>query len=285
VTISQFVQAVRRSWVALVALTILSPLIAVTVAFLQTPTYVANAELFVSVSSPLTTNGTDLAQGGTFAQNEVKSFSDVITSPMVLEPVSAHLRLGMSTQALASKVSVSVPLDTVLIELNVRDTSPTRARDIANEIARQSTVVMQALMTPRGRNVSPVTVTVTRFATTPLTPATPRKMLYLGLLAGLVLGCCVAVGRESVDRRVGGRQPADEIANAPIVGVIGEASDMVKESLVTHDRPPASQPPANQPPQPQPQPLTSQDWEPLQGRILAQQTGASARTSGDGKSR
>jgi polysaccharide biosynthesis transport protein len=237
VTIAQFVQAIRRSWVAVVVLTILSALVAVALTFLQTPTYVANAELFVAVSSPLTTDGTDLNQGGTFAQNEVTSFSHVVTSPMVLEPVLAHLKLGMSTQALASKVGVSVPLNTVLIELNVRDTSPTRARDIANAVAQQSTAVLEGLVTPRGQKVSPVRVTVTRLAATPLTPAAPRKNLYLalGLLVGLVLGCCVAVARESVDRRVGGRQSAEEIANAPIVGVIGEASDMVKEPLVTHD--------------------------------------------------
>ena len=124
-----------------------------------------------------------------FVQSEVKSFSEVITSPEVLEPVLAHLKLRTSPQALASKVGVTVPLDTVLIDLSVKDTSPTRARDIANEIARQSTVVMQALVTPPGQNVSPVRVTVTQWATTPLTPATPRKKLNLalGLLAGLVL--------------------------------------------------------------------------------------------------
>ena len=45
---------------------------------------------------------------------------------------------------------MTVPLDTVLIDLEVKDTSPTRARDIANEIARQSRVVMQALVSPPG---------------------------------------------------------------------------------------------------------------------------------------
>ena len=81
-------------------------------------------------------------------------------------------------------------------------------------------------------------MTVTRWATTPLAPAAPRKKLNLalGLLAGLACGCVVAVARESMDRTVGGQHPADEIANAPILGAIGEASDMAKEPLVTHDR-------------------------------------------------
>lgn len=235
-TIAQFVQAVRRSWVAIVALTILGALVAVIVTLLQAPAYVANAELFVSVSDHVT-NGTDLSQGGTFAQTEVQSFRDVVTSPMVLEPVLARLKLGTSIQALAGNVGVTVPLNTVLMDLSVKDTSATRARDIANEIAQQSTVVMQALVTPRGQNASPVRVTVIQWATTPLTPVSPRKHLNLalGLLAGLALGCCVAVARESVDRRVGGQQPADEIASAPVLGVIGASSDVDKEPLVTHD--------------------------------------------------
>ena len=183
-TIAQFGQAFRRSWVAVVALTILGVLVGATATFLQTPTYAANAQLFVSASAASKT-GTDLNQAGTFVQSEVKSFSEVITSPEVLEPVSARLNLRTSPQ-----VSVTVPLDTVLINLEVKDTSPTRARDIANEIARQSTVVMQALVSPPGGNVSPVRVTVTRWATTPLAPAAPRKKLNLalGLLAGLVCG-------------------------------------------------------------------------------------------------
>jgi capsular exopolysaccharide synthesis family protein len=236
VTIAQFGQAVRRSWVAVVALTILGVLVGAAVTFLQTPTYVANAQLFVSASATSQT-GTDLNQAGTFVQSEVKSFSEVITSPEVLEPVSARLNLSTSPQALARKVGVTVPLDTVLIDLEVTDTSPTRARDIANEIARQSTVVMQALVSPPGENVSPVRVTVTQWATTPLAPVAPRKKLNLalGLLAGLVCGCVVAVARESVDRKVGAQHPADEIANAPILGAIGEASDMAKRPLVTHD--------------------------------------------------
>jgi polysaccharide biosynthesis transport protein len=236
VTIALFVQVVRRSWVAIVALTILGTLVAVAVTLVQTPTYVANAELFVSVSDKVT-NGTDLSQGGTFVQSEVQSFRDVVTSPLVLGPVVARLNLRMSTQALANNVSVTVPLNTVLMDVSVKDTSPTRARDIANEIARESSTVIPALLTPRGQTVSPVAVTVTQLATTPLTPATPRTKLYLalGLLMGLVLGCCVAVARESLDRRVDGQHPADGIANAPVLGVIGEASDMVKMPLVTHD--------------------------------------------------
>ena len=49
--------------------------------------------------------------------------------------------------------------------------------------------------------------------------------------------------------------------------------------------PPASQHPTNKPPQPQPQPLTSQEWKPMQGRTSAQQIQARARTSGDGQHR
>ena len=235
-TIAQFVQAARRSWAAVIALTILGALVGVTITFLQTPTYVANAQLFVAVSAA-TRNTVDLNNGGMFIQGQVKSYSEVIDSPEVLEPVLAHLNLTMSPQALASKVGVTVPLDTVLMELSVKDTSPTRARDIANEIARQSSVMIQALATPPGLKVSGVRVSVTRWATTPLTPVTPRKKLnlVLGLLAGLVLGCCVAVARESMNRTVGGQHPADEIANAPILGAIAETPNMVKEPLVTHD--------------------------------------------------
>ena len=85
--------AVRRSWVAVVALTILGALVGATVTFLQAPTYAASAQLFVSASPAAKTGtnlnqaGTDLNQAGMFVQNEVKSFSELITSPEVLEPV------------------------------------------------------------------------------------------------------------------------------------------------------------------------------------------------------
>ena len=52
---------------------------------------------------------------------------------------------------------MTVPFDTVLIDLSVKDISPARARDIADEIALQSLVTIQALATPPGLKVSGVT--------------------------------------------------------------------------------------------------------------------------------
>lgn len=215
-------------------------------------------------------------------------------------------------------MGVTVPLNTVFMDLSVKDTSPTRASDIANEIAQQSIVVIEDpvsfLRPPRAvacrdefghrrghdhhrdksghpsevvgsaqmagliRHLVSTGATVI-LDTPPLLPATDPA-----LLAQFTDGALLVTRVRSTrvyELTVGAS--AQRGAGAALLGVVvirvpQRSTGLFRTSTYGYGFGRTSQPP-------QPQPLTTQDWEPLQGRTSAQQTGASARTSGNGQYR
>lgn len=162
----------------------------------QTPKYASNAQLFVS------TGGDDTsANGEAFSQQRMRSYAQVLQSPLVLDAVLDELGLPYSAQQLQDEMTVTVPLDTVLIDYSVKDPSPTRANEIANEIFEQFSQVVANLDSPSDSSNSPVEVTVTvppSLSDEPVSPQTIRD-LALGLLVGLGLGVTAVMLREALD--------------------------------------------------------------------------------------
>ena len=104
------------------ALTVVSVLIGVAVAagitYSATPIYQAKVQLFVSTpSSALDLSA--LVQGSSFSQQRVKSYAQIVNGPDTLKPIIASLKLPYSYEQLASNVTASAPLDTVLISVTV----------------------------------------------------------------------------------------------------------------------------------------------------------------------
>ncbi len=94
-------------------------------------TYASNTTVFFSLNRGATA-GT-LSQSSTYVQNTVKTYSEVATLSLVLEPVIQKLELDMSSNELAQHISVQPQPDTVLATItqprttrNSRPRSPTR---------------------------------------------------------------------------------------------------------------------------------------------------------------
>ena len=235
-TIAQYLRLLREQWIAVTLLTVLGTLGAGTWSMLQTPLYQAHAQLFVSVSSA-TGNLGDLTQGSTFTQARVKSYTDLLTSPQVLSPVIKQLSLQTSPIELGGRVTATSPLDTVLIDVTVTDTSPTRAADIANSISTHFPTFVSALETPDRQTTSPVKISITRAAVPPDAPVSPRKALNLalGLLVGLGLGVGAGVLRDSLDRTVGSRTQVSQISGSPVLGSVSDDPGVASSPLITQD--------------------------------------------------
>jgi succinoglycan biosynthesis transport protein ExoP len=235
-TIAQYLRLLRQHWLLIALLTTCGTVGAGLYSAVVPPTYEAKTQLFVSTAGR-DTNVSELAQGSAFTQQRVKSYADLLTSPRVLAPVIDQLSLRLTAEDLAKRVTATSPLDTVLIDITVEDASPRRAADTANTIAATFPGVVSELETPRGQTSSPVKVSVTRLADPPTGPVAPRKALdlALGLLIGLGLGVGAAVLRDSLDRTVGGRNEANEIAQAPVLGAVADDSAVDSQPLIVHD--------------------------------------------------
>ncbi|MBI5230782.1 MAG: polysaccharide biosynthesis tyrosine autokinase [Coriobacteriales bacterium] len=235
-TLAQYLRIARAQWLLIVAVTVLGAFGAAAYAWSQTPIYSASAQLFVTTSSGNADINT-LSQGSTFTQQRVKSYAAAISSPDVLQPVIDELGLRETPQSLAKRVTASSPLDTVLLDVKVTDTSPARARDIANAIGQRFTAFVGALEVPSANRASPVKITVIKPAVLPVVPDSPRKKLALalGLLVGLGLGVGAAVLRDTLDQSIGTRHDAGEIAGAPVLSAIVEDVTVKETPLIVHD--------------------------------------------------
>ena len=64
----------------------------------------------------------------------VKDYQEIILSQDVLEKVIANQKLTMTPKQLASKIRVSVPRETRIVSIDVKDTNPDTASQLANEL-------------------------------------------------------------------------------------------------------------------------------------------------------
>lgn len=229
----------RKSWVLVLAATLIVEGIAATWSLTRTPKYEANTQVFVSVRTG-DASAIDLTQGSNFAQQAVKSYVSVVNSSIVLDEVINELGLSMSSDELAEQVDAESPVNTVLIDINVTDADPEQAALIANTSSTVfADVVSNDLESSEEGAPTRVQVDVIQPARIPDVPVSPNvKMnLALGLLLGVGLGLALAVVRSVLDTRVRSKEDISAITKLPIVGTIAKDPDSEKRPLIALEDP------------------------------------------------
>lgn len=230
-----YIRILRKSWVLIVLFTLVAVGAASAFSIVQTPQYSATSKVFVSTQSSGSTS--DLAQGNSFSVARVKTYSALVTTPIVLLPVVAALDLGITADELADKVAASAPLDTSIISVTVTDTDPVRAADTANAISASLTLIVQDIETPDSTDAaSPVKLTRAQEATVPTVPVSPNVPLNiaLGALVGLALGVGIAVLRETLETRIRNTRDVEQLTDLPILGGIVFDPKAKDRPLIVH---------------------------------------------------
>lgn len=203
-------------------LILLSALLGVSVAFaysvfVVTPQY--NSTTRIYVVNKVADSGQNLTaqelQAGTYL---VKDYKEIILSQDVLSTVTEELKL---TSNLASKVSVSIPVDTRIVSITVRDADPNEAARIANGLR---TVAAQKIIDVT--KVSDVTtLEEARPAKTPSTPNTKRNIV-LGFLVGAFLAVALVLVKEVLDDRIKRPEDIEEKLGLPLLGVVPDVAKL-----------------------------------------------------------
>lgn len=137
---------------------------------------------YVFVSTPAASlDISTLLVGSTFSESRVKSYAEILTSPITLQPVIDLLKLDITPQELARNVRTVAPIDTVLLQIFVSDSNPVKAATIANAIARQFALTASALEISPETGVSQVRVTPVKDAVPNSRPISPKKKVNYGL--------------------------------------------------------------------------------------------------------
>ena len=199
--------------------------------------YESSTQFFISTSGA--SDSGQLLQGNTFTQERVKTYSQLLTTPIVLAPVVAEVGPpGTTAEQLARTISASVPPDTVLIDVSVVDVDPLRATRIADSLSRSFPTTVNTLESVSG-NSSPVKVTVVQPATTESTPVSPKPLrdLGLGLFFGLILGLGLAVLREILDTTVKSERDVKAVSDRTVIGAIPFDADADDHPLIVQADP------------------------------------------------
>lgn len=197
---------------------------------LAVPTYDATTRMYVTVQAAGAGSTTDLLQGGNAAEQRVQSYVDIITTPRVLQPAIDALGLDTTAQELAGHVTAASPINTVLLDLTVDDTSAERAAATANAIGESFTALvaddLEQGTTPDGP--TPVSIRTVQPALVPDAPATPRAMrsMLLGIGAGLAAGVLAALLRDLLDTRIRTRAEVEAVTARPVLGLIPRTKDV-----------------------------------------------------------
>lgn len=235
----QYLRVLRDRWFWVLACMLVGVLVAGLYTGLKRPMYAATTQLFVSTSGDQVANPQAAYQGGLFGQQRVKSYAKIVSSEPVVQRVKDELRLPDSIEVLRAKISATAPLDTVLLNVEVKDRSAVRARLIADSLGRQFAARVNELETPQGQAVSPVKVSVAQPPSLPSAPFTPRKKLnlLLGTLLGLVLGIGSALLRDILDTRLHDQDGVSELASAPVLGGFRHDDKVPTRPLIVNEEP------------------------------------------------
>ena len=151
----------------------------------------------------------------------VKDYREIILSQDVLEKVVADQKLNIDAKTLARKVQVTVPADTRIVSISVRDGLPEEASRIANalrEVASQKIIAVT--------RVSDVTtLEEARPAQSPSSPNIRRNTI-LGFGAGAGLVIVVVLIIELLDDRVKRPEDIEEVMHLSLLGVIPNLEKM-----------------------------------------------------------
>lgn len=224
------VGALRRAaivWVVLIGAVVGAALAALITATMP-KSYTASTVLFIG--SPAAGDSAGAYQGDLFSQQRAGTYAQLFSGDDLAVKVDDDLGLGLAPSALSSKVVATAVEKTVLLQVDVTDSEPGRAADIANAYARNFAQYVGQLENPAGGGQPSSLVSVITAAEPPMAPTSPDSVVNTA--AGVFLGAvaaALAYGlRKRLDTRVSTRAGLSAAIDAPVLGEL--PSDSARRS-------------------------------------------------------
>src|ERR1035437_5506031 len=130
VELKDYIRVIRKRWQIIVAVMLVVLAGAALATALSPNVYQAQTQLFVSTSGGSDTSA--LLSVSHFSPQRIKPYINVITTPKVLDSVIEALQLKTTAAKLGDEITATVPLDTVVIAVDVTNADPRVAAQIAD---------------------------------------------------------------------------------------------------------------------------------------------------------
>ncbi len=181
-----------------------------------TPQYTASTRMYVLNRTNDNTLGSSDFQSSNYMINDYK---ELIRGRNVTSEVIKQLGLQMSDGALAAKISVTAPNDTRILQIDVEDSNPIRAAQIANAVREISAQQLKEIMQVDA-------ATKVYDAVVPQKASSPnvtKNALLAGVL-GLAVAIAVFVVIYIVDDRIRTEEDVERYLGLSTLGVIPDDS-------------------------------------------------------------
>jgi capsular exopolysaccharide synthesis family protein len=232
-----YVRIVLSHWVGVLVLALLGVLAAVGYNATQPAVYQASATVLVSAGS--SRDASTATINDSLARNRVASYASIATSTRVANKVLQDPRypkndLPATAGALVAQMSTTQPVNTVLLQLNARASTPESSALLANMwvAALADEIAAVEGTTPPSQAPSPESIKglhlVTLSEASSGTQVLPRKNLNLavGLMVGLLLGFAYAMIRHQFDRRLRSSAEVEKQFGQAVIGMIPQSAQM-----------------------------------------------------------
>lgn len=152
----------------------------------------------------------------------INTYNVIIKSPAILSKVIEELKLELSPEQLAEKITVNNESQSQVVSIKIIDEKPARAVEIANTIIDVFKEDIQKLMNVDNINV----LSVAKLAEDPQ-PVKPKKILNIAIsgFLGLLLGTGIAFSVEFFDSTIKTEQEIEELLNLPILGFVSSIKE------------------------------------------------------------
>jgi succinoglycan biosynthesis transport protein ExoP len=220
-----FLDVLRRRWLAVVAVVVICTGAVAVLEYQATPQYRASAKVYFAIKSGGTVNA--LSLGSAYVQAQVLTYATLATTPTVLAPVVAELKLNRTESQLAGEVSASVLPNTVIVTVQATDPSPRLAASLANSVAQQLGITVAALAPVDANGQSTIAPRTIATAPVPRVPATPKKKrnISAAFVGSLLLGIAFAMLLELLATQMRRKRSVLSPIDAPMLGEVSWLPD------------------------------------------------------------
>lgn len=231
VSFGSMISAVRKFWWLVVVLAVSGGISSFAYAATQTPMYQATSSLHFALDQG--TSAVDLNQGSAYTQSQMLSYAQLVRGSRVLEPVIEELELETTPRELAESIEVTIPQDTVTMNITATTPGPQSSAELASAISDQLIAEVQEIAPKNPDGGSTITVVVYDDAVAPQFQSSPDKRTdtLLGFAVGGVVGIAAALLISVLDTRMRTEEELADATDLPVLGVISRSPLLAQRSI------------------------------------------------------
>jgi capsular exopolysaccharide synthesis family protein len=221
-----------RAWWVLVLAGLLGGALAFGYSSTLSPIYQSTASTYFSMRSA--TSGSDINQGSAYTQSQMLSFAQLAMSSVVLDAVRDDLDADLTNSQIRNMTTVTIPQNTVILDVTAGSTDPEFAAELANSVAENLALVVDEISPKDDAGNATVVARVIEPATPALFQSSPNKQrdAVLGAFAGVLLAVLALVVWTLLDTRVRSEDALRRITDLPVLGGIPRRKDSSRRALV-----------------------------------------------------